>query len=128
MKGQETLQLQWQSLKIILFEIALTFFGRWKVRTKQPLRRQSGLLLSPAVASRFRFYDFLTDCHERNYPYAPQVAIPAGQGVTAILDGQQCLTALNNGLYGSHAERQARKWASNPEAYPTKHRYLHITG
>ena len=79
------------------------------------------------MASRFRFYDFLTDYHERNHPYAPQVAIPAGQGVTAILDGQQRLTALNIGLYGSHAERQARKWASNPDAYPTKRLYLDIT-
>jgi hypothetical protein len=80
------------------------------------------------VASKFRFYDFLTDYHERNHPYAPQVAIPPGQGVTAILDGQQRLTALNIGLYGSHAERQARKWASNPDAYPIKRLYLDITG
>lgn len=79
------------------------------------------------VATRFRFYDFLTDYHERNHPYAPQVTIPAGQGVTAILDGQQRLTALNIGLYGSHAERQPRKWASNPDAYPTKRLYLDIT-
>jgi hypothetical protein len=83
--------------------------------------------VSPAVASKFRFYDFLTDYHERNHPYAPQVAIPAGQGVTAILDGQQRLTALNIGLYGSHAERQARKWVANPDAYPTKRLYLDIT-
>jgi len=83
--------------------------------------------VSPDVASRFRFYDFLTDYHERNHPYAPQVTIPAGQGVTAILDGQQRLTALNIGLYGSHAERQARKWASNPDAYPTRRLYLDIT-
>ena len=83
--------------------------------------------VSPAVASRFRFYDFLTDYHERNHPYAPQVAIPAGQGVTAILDGQQRLTALNIGLYGSHAERRPRMWASNPDAYPTKRLYLDIT-
>ena len=83
--------------------------------------------VSPAVASKFRFYDFLADYHERNHPYASQVAIPAGQGVTAILDGQQRLTALNIGLYGSHAERQARRRASNPEAYPAKRLYLDIT-
>lgn len=83
--------------------------------------------VSPAVASRFRFYDFLTDYHERTHPYAPQVAIPAGQGVTAILDGQQRLTALNIGLYGSHSERQARRRASNPDAYPAKRLYLDIT-
>jgi uncharacterized protein DUF262 len=83
--------------------------------------------VSPTVASRFRFYDFLTDYHERNHPYAPQVTIPAGHGVTAILDGQQRLTALNIGLYGSHAERQPRKWVTNPDAYPTKRLYLDIT-
>jgi hypothetical protein len=47
--------------------------------------------------------------------------------VTAILDGQQRLTALNIGLYGSHSERQARKWAANPEAYPKRRLYLDIT-
>ena len=26
--------------------------------------------VSPTVVSRFRFYDFLTDYHERNQPYA----------------------------------------------------------
>ena len=83
--------------------------------------------VTPTVASRFRFYDFLVDYHERNQPYAPPLTIPAGQGVTAILDGQQRLTALNIGLYGSHAERQARKWASNPDAYPKKRLHLDIT-
>ena len=83
--------------------------------------------VAPQVAASFRFYDFLTDYHERNHPYAPQVSISAGHGVTAILDGQQRLTALNIGLYGSHAERQARKWASNPDAYPKKRLFLDIT-
>jgi hypothetical protein len=83
--------------------------------------------VSPAVAARFRFYDFLTDYHERTNPYAPQVTIPADQGVTAILDGQQRLTALNIGLYGSHAQRLPHKRIANPDAYPKKRLYLDVT-
>jgi hypothetical protein len=52
--------------------------------------------------------------------------IPAGQATTAILDGQQRLTALNIGLYGSHKERQPRKWWTNPDAFPKKHLYLNL--
>ena len=77
-------------------------------------------------ASQFAFYDFLTDYHERDNPYAPKTVIPAGQGVDAILDGQQRLTALNIGLYGSHAERMPRRWASSSDAYPKKHLYLNL--
>lgn len=83
--------------------------------------------VGPGLASSFRFYDFLADYHERNHPYAPPVQIPAGRGVVAILDGQQRLTSLNIGLYGSHAERQPRKWASNPDAYPKKRLHLDLT-
>ena len=42
----------------------------------------------PEGASQFAFYDFLTDYHERDNPYAPKTVIPAAQGVDAILDGQ----------------------------------------
>ncbi len=52
--------------------------------------------------------------------------IPQGQATTAILDGQQRLTALNIGLYGSHAERQPRKGWSNPDAFPKKRLYLNL--
>lgn len=67
-------------------------------------------------AQDFRFYEFLTDYHELNNPYAPIAHIPVGSAVTAVLDGQQRLTALNVGLYGSLAERLPRKWANNPDA------------
>lgn len=66
--------------------------------------------VEPGQAAEFTFYDFITNYHEKNHPYAPTKQIPSGQGATAILDGQQRLTALNIGLYGSHAERQPRKW------------------
>jgi hypothetical protein len=84
--------------------------------------------VEPAQAAEFTFYDFITNYHEKNHPYAPTRQIPSGQGATAILDGQQRLTALNIGLYGSHAERQPRKWWNNPDAFPKKRLYLNLLG
>lgn len=82
----------------------------------------------PQNSTQFTFYGFITDYHERHHPFAAVKKIPAGQGITAILDGQQRLTALNIGLYGSHAERQPRKWYTNPDAYPKKRLYLNLLG
>ncbi|HEU5001546.1 MAG TPA: DUF262 domain-containing protein [Actinomycetota bacterium] len=84
--------------------------------------------VGPTLASQFRFYDFLVNYHEKNHPYASATQVPPGKSIVAILDGQQRLTSLNIGLYGSHAERQPRKWASNPDAYPKKRLYLDLTG
>ncbi len=79
-----------------------------------------------AEAERYTFYDFITNYHEKDAPYAPEKHIPKGQGATAILDGQQRLTALNIGLYGTHAERLPRMHWSNPKAYPKKRLYLNL--
>ena len=96
----------------LMLEYPIGAFLFWKVEAEQ--------------ASKFTFYDFINDYHEKNNPYAPPRRIPAGQGATAILDGQQRLTALNIGLYGSHAERQPRKWRNNPDAFPKKRLYLNL--
>lgn len=77
-------------------------------------------------AHQFRFYEFLTDYHELRNPYARVARIPEGKAVTAVLDGQQRLTALNVGVYGSLAERLPRRWASNPDAYPIKRLHLDL--
>ena len=77
-------------------------------------------------AANYAFYDFITDYHEKTNPHAKEKKIPSGYGITAILDGQQRLTALNIGLYGSHAERQPRKWSNNPDAFPKKRLYLNL--
>lgn len=82
--------------------------------------------VDPDTAKDYAFYDFLTNYHEKDNPYAPKAPIPAGQGVTAILDGQQRLTALNVGLYGSHSERLPRKRWSNPDAFPKKRLYIDL--
>ena len=58
------------------------------------------------TARDYTFYNFLPDYHERDEPFASRATVPVGQGINAILDGQQRLTALNVGLYGSHAEKR----------------------
>lgn len=72
------------------------------------------------------FYDFVRTYHQRNSPHCPVLDVEKGQSVTAILDGQQRLTALNIGLRGSHAEKLPRLRTSNPAAYPVKKLYLDL--
>lgn len=64
--------------------------------------------VQPITATDYTFYDFLTDYHERDNPYATKATVPSGQGMTAILDGQQRLTSLNIAVYGSRREEKVR--------------------
>jgi len=75
------------------------------------------------------FYDFIRAYHEQRSAHCPVVRsdeLPTGKPVTAILDGQQRMTAINIGLRGSYARRLPRKWWNNPDAYPEKRLYLNI--
>ncbi len=78
------------------------------------------------LADDFKFYNFITNYHEWNAKNSTITQIPTGRGTVAILDGQQRLTALNIGMFGSHAERQPNKRKNNPNAYPKKHLYLNL--
>ncbi|EFC86850.1 DUF262 domain-containing protein [Parafrankia sp. EUN1f] len=82
--------------------------------------------IEPQEAQSYTFYDFLTYYHERDHPYASKASVPAGHGVTAILDGQQRLTALNIAFYGTHAEKKKYMAANNPNAFPKKVLYLDL--
>src|ERR1700753_4294633 len=66
--------------------------------------------VSSETGLSYAFYDFLTDFHERDHPYASKAVVPAGQGVLAVLDGQQRLTALNIAVYGSLAVKKKYAW------------------
>lgn len=78
------------------------------------------------TAKDYVFYNFLTNYHERDEPYAVRATVPADLGTTAILDGQQRLTALNIGLYGSHTMRRRYGRSSSSQAYPKKRLYLNL--
>ena len=77
---------------------------------------------------RFTFYDFVREYHERDAPHCPPLGPPGEQEVTAVLDGQQRLTALNIGLRGTHAAKEPKKRRDNDAAYPRKKLYLNLLG
>jgi hypothetical protein len=76
-------------------------------------------------SAEFKFYDFVRDYHEKDNPHCPPLPKRTDR-VTAVLDGQQRLTALNIGLCGSMAVKQPHKWWSSPSAFPTRHLYLDL--
>lgn len=75
----------------------------------------------------FRFYEFLTDYHERDLPHNRVLKLPGRRELTAILDGQQRLSALAIGLLGSHTQKLPRLWVTNPDAFPVCHLYCQLT-
>jgi len=79
-----------------------------------------------ANSSQYKFYGFVCDYHERNSPHCPRLPTFHDQALTAVLDGQQRLTALNIGLCGSMAWRIRYKRRNNPSAYPIRHLCLDL--
>ncbi|MFD7446181.1 DUF262 domain-containing protein [Streptomyces sp. NPDC059909] len=75
---------------------------------------------------RFAFYEFMRDYHERDNAHCAATGPLGNRAITAILDGQQRLTALNIGLCGSFTAKLPRMWANNPLAYPKKVLYLDL--
>lgn len=82
--------------------------------------------VKPDTAQSYTFYEFLTNFHERDNPYADKATVPAGSGTTAVLDGQQRLTSLNIALYGSFAEKKKYAWWNSADAFPVKRLYLNL--
>lgn len=78
----------------------------------------------PELSRSFRFYGFMREYHELKSRHSPPVQVADLRNVTAVLDGQQRLTALNIGLLGYLATRKKFGRANNPAAYP--HRLLHL--
>ena len=74
----------------------------------------------------YTFYDFVLNYHQRDAPHCTVHTTMSGRPLTAVLDGQQRLTALNIGLRGSHTEKRPRLWWNNPDAFPQKELYLNL--
>ncbi len=82
--------------------------------------------VEPANASRFVFYDVMRDYHERDHAHCAPTGPLGNRRVTAVLDGQQRLTALNIGLRGAHTQKLPRLWANNPAAYPSTELFVDL--
>jgi len=74
----------------------------------------------------FQFYEFIREYHERDNTHNPKANVTGEEEVTAILDGQQRLTALYIGLKGSYAYKIPWKRWDNDDAFPTRKLYLNL--
>lgn len=77
-------------------------------------------------AGKFKFYEFMRHFHERDNPHCAPIEDVATGPLTAVLDGQQRLTALNIGLRGSMAWKLPNKWWNNANAFPKRTLYLDL--
>lgn len=71
-------------------------------------------------ASEYRYYDFVLHYHQRDNPHCPEAQIMPDRPITAVLDGQQRLTAFNIGLRGSMAVKLPYRWWRSPDAFPRR--------
>lgn len=84
--------------------------------------------VEPETASQFQFYGFMKDYSAFNNRHNPDADPVAGQGVTAVLDGQQRLTSFNIGLRGTYAYKLPRAWSNLASSYPARKLYLNVLG
>lgn len=82
--------------------------------------------VEPEKSALFKFYGFVQHYHERDAPRCPELGSLPNRELTAVLDGQQRLTALNIGLRGSMAVKEPNKWRTNPNAFPKKTLHLNL--
>ena len=82
--------------------------------------------VNPENSGGFKFFDFVREYHQRDKPHCPPAPPIVNRKVTAVLDGQQRLTALNIGLKGSLARKLPRLWWTSPNAFPEKRLYLNL--
>jgi hypothetical protein len=82
--------------------------------------------VTPAQSKAFHFYEFMLHWHERKHRHNDRLHLASPRGLTAILDGQQRLSTLNIGLYGSLAHKLPRKRVDSVDAYPTKRLYVDL--
>jgi len=59
--------------------------------------------IDPQSLDDFRFYRFMDRYHQRDHRHNEPIDLVGKHSVTAVLDGQQRLTALNIGLKGWYA-------------------------
>ena len=71
-------------------------------------------------SGQYRWYDFVREYHQRDNPHCPELGPMQDKPLTAVLDGQQRLTAFNIGLRGSMAIKLPYKWWDSSDAFPKR--------
>ena len=77
-------------------------------------------------SGKYRWYDFVREYHQRHNPHCPELAAIHDKPLTAVLDGQQRLTAFNIGLRGSMARKLPYKWWNSSDAFPKRNLALDL--
>ncbi len=75
---------------------------------------------------KFQFYEFLREYHAKTGVHNPKANVDGTTDVTAILDGQQRLTALYIGLRGTYADKIKWRHYNDPSAYPKKELFINL--
>ena len=82
--------------------------------------------VAPENSGKYRWYDFVREYHQRHNPHCPELAAIHDKPLTAVLDGQQRLTAFNIGLRGSMARKLPYKWWNSSDAFPKRNLALDL--
>ncbi|KVV14584.1 DUF262 domain-containing protein [Flavobacterium sp. TAB 87] len=96
----------------IMRDYPISTFLFWKVKAEN--------------LSKFKFYRFLSNYHERDRTHNEQAELSGSKDRMAILDGQQRLTSLYIGLKGSDARKLPRYGWKNDDAFPAKKLYINL--
>ena len=76
--------------------------------------------VAPENSGQYRWYDFVREYHQRDNPHCPELGPVNDKPLTAVLDGQQRLTAFNIGLRGAMAIKLPYKWWNSWDAFPRR--------
>lgn len=82
--------------------------------------------VQPPKIGEFQFYRFMDHYHERDYQHNEPLNPPDSHEITAILDGQQRLTALYIGLLGWYADKLPYYRWNNDKAFPKRELYINL--
>lgn len=77
-------------------------------------------LIQPSKSGDYQYYGFIADYHEAKRRHCEELPILHNKSLTAVLDGQQRLTAFLIGLRGSMAIKLPRKHWANEDAFPRR--------
>ena len=110
----------WSSDKVealfdsLMLDYPINSFMLWKITSSE-------------VKKTVRFYDFLQHFRQHFHEQNAEFATHGHDDFYAVIDGQQRLTALYLGIFGSYAYKLPRVWLKDSEEnLPTRHLYLNL--
>ena len=82
--------------------------------------------VQPQRIGDFQFYRFMDHYHERDYTHNDPLKPADNREITAVLDGQQRLTALYIGLLGWYADKLRYFWWRSDKAFPKRELFINL--